>query len=330
MNKESFAKVPEFRKKLTGSFWGITTFFNPINYKNKIKNYKIFRKCSKMQGLKLLTVELAYGNSPFELNKDDADILIQLRTGKNNIFWQRERLLNIGLEHLPKDCDKIAWVDCDIIFANNNWVKETSDLLNKYKIIQPFSISVKVSKNKKPWEIKLDKIEFGALENQKRYSVGYKFQEKGNYNGGRPGMAWAARKEIFEDIGFYDKLILGSGDISNISAFCNHKEIISHFPEKILDDMKSWKDEIYKRVRKSISYTPGILFHLWHGDVKDRKYKERHLLLKKYSFNPKEDIKKNEDGVLVWASDKPKMHQAIKKYSKRRKEEGNALLRWLC
>ena len=40
--KKNNQLIPKFPKKLPGTFWGITTFFNPKNYENRIKNYKIF------------------------------------------------------------------------------------------------------------------------------------------------------------------------------------------------------------------------------------------------------------------------------------------------
>ena len=107
-------------KELLGSFWGITVFFNPAGYKNKYENYRIFRDSLKRQGLKLLAVELSFGDR-FELKSTDADLLIQIKGDSRNIMWQKERMLNIGLDKLPKDCDKIAWLDCDVIFKNNNF-----------------------------------------------------------------------------------------------------------------------------------------------------------------------------------------------------------------
>ena len=131
-------------QSLPGSFWGMTTFFNPTGCKNKLENYKKFRESSKKQGLNLLTVELAFNGQPFELAKDDAEMLVQVRS--NSIMWQKERLLNIGLKHLPEDCDKVAWIDCDLIFKNDNWVKEASNLLEKYAAVQLFSFLVSLPK----------------------------------------------------------------------------------------------------------------------------------------------------------------------------------------
>ena len=81
-----------------GDLWGITTYFNPAQYKRKLQNYHQFRTASKKQGLPLIVVELAFGEHKFELTKDDAEIVIQRRC--NTVLWQKERLLNIALEFL--------------------------------------------------------------------------------------------------------------------------------------------------------------------------------------------------------------------------------------
>ena len=143
-NGIKFEPPPKFEASLNGEFWGITVFFNLSGNKNKIKIYRKFREFSKKQGLKLLAVEAVFKNAPFELEKDDAEIIIQLRT--NSILWQKERMFNEALSKLPKSCDKIVWIDCDIIFSNKNWVKETSELLQSYFVIQPFQYSIRLPK----------------------------------------------------------------------------------------------------------------------------------------------------------------------------------------
>lgn len=131
---------------LNDDTWGITCFFNPVKYKNKYQNYRIFRDNSRRQGLKLVAVELTFDSSDFELNKMDAEILLQIRGGKDNILWQKERLLNLALQKLPPECTKVVWIDCDILFNNDNWVSETSKTLDTYKVIQPFQTIVRLNK----------------------------------------------------------------------------------------------------------------------------------------------------------------------------------------
>ena len=57
--------------------WAITCYFNPMHYRRRLANFRIFR--DHLQ-LPLVAVELAYGPE-FELQAQDAEILIQLRDG---------------------------------------------------------------------------------------------------------------------------------------------------------------------------------------------------------------------------------------------------------
>lgn len=85
------------------SLWAITSYFNPIRYRRRLANFKRFRENLRVP---LVAVELAYGPE-FELQKGDAEILIQLRGGA--VLWQKERLLNLAMQALPDHCQKVAW-----------------------------------------------------------------------------------------------------------------------------------------------------------------------------------------------------------------------------
>ena len=55
------------------------------------------------------------------------------------MLWQKERLLNLALQALPSSCRKVAWVDCDVVFAAGDWLERTSHLLDHFTLVQPFS-----------------------------------------------------------------------------------------------------------------------------------------------------------------------------------------------
>ena len=54
-----------------GGLWAITSYFNPMGYRRRLENYRIFREHLQVP---LLTVELGYGRA-LDLNHGDADIL---------------------------------------------------------------------------------------------------------------------------------------------------------------------------------------------------------------------------------------------------------------
>jgi hypothetical protein len=98
----------------------VSCYFNPCHYQNRLENYKIFRKGIIKTGVRFLTVELAFGDDPFELTKFPE--VMQLRTNKDNIMWQKERLLNIGIDKIINEgYEKVAWLDADIIFEDDAW-----------------------------------------------------------------------------------------------------------------------------------------------------------------------------------------------------------------
>jgi hypothetical protein len=325
-------EIRQFPEHLPGDLWGITTFFNPVGYSNKLQNFKVFRQAIKEQGLKLLAVELAFGDRPFELNTSDAEILIQLRTGEENILWQKERLLNIGLKNLPDQCDKIAWLDADMIFQNSNWVKETSILLESYAFVQPYSFVVRLPKGMLDGTSLDDKIPLGQGELHKMHGIAYGMATSskaclGSYvEHGETGYAWAARRKILEECGgFIDGLICGSGDLMMARAFY---DIVPHFGEKLPSDrlfsrFAWWCATAFKKHKGSVFYTDGLVLHLWHGSLSNRQYETRHEILARHRFDEQNDIKLGNNGVWEWASDKKDLHAEVKKYFASRYENGN-------
>jgi len=331
--------IPKFPQKLPGTFWGITAFYNPSRYKSKLQNYRRFREANKKQGLKLLAVELIGENDKFELQKDDADIIIQLKT--LSVMWQKERLLNIGLQHLPKDCDKIVYLDIDIIFYNDHWIEQTAALLESYMVVQPFAFGIILPKGvysvDNPNEIifaydvnldfdlknEIEKRIFGIAYRNANFSKDTYYGNSLAFSGG----AWAFRRSLLEKHGFFDRLIIGGADFLMALAFYNNKDNIffSLFPEKLLCNFQVYLDEIYKEIKGSVYYTNGEIIHLWHGSQKQRFYGSRYGILKKTNFDPERDIKINKDGCWEWATNKPDLHRMVKEYFWRRNEDDSIL-----
>lgn len=331
--RKDLMPTPMSFQKLTGDFWGITVFFNPARYRNKIKNYRIFRLKSRKQGLKLLAVELAFGNRKFELKKNDADILIQLRT--NTVLWQKERLINIGIENLPDNCDKFGWIDCDIVFCNDSWVGETSRLLEKYAIIQPFSTSIRLSK--RSLHIRPDDVPFGSLpdmEEYKSYGLACRVSQLGRpvlnrtmETYGLSGFAWAARRDIFKGIGLFDINIYSpASDLLMAYAFYDikgfNKEVNFFINDKIKRHFVIWAEKVRKKIKNSVYFTNGTVLHLWHGSLSNRNYPECVRILKDNDFDPEKDIALGKNGCWEWASNKKKLHDEIERYFLLRNEEG--------
>ncbi|MEI7998364.1 MAG: hypothetical protein WCH62_02525 [Candidatus Omnitrophota bacterium] len=313
------------------AFWGITTFYNPQGYRNKYDLYRRFRESSKRQGLCLIAVELSFGNKPFELKEDDAEIVLRIRGIDENIMWQKERLLNFAFEHLPKECHKFAWIDCDIIFKNENWVKETIDLLDQYPVVQPFSISFRLPRNVQD----IQQARISELPYERRVSMAFSWahlrMEQMLIEQGHTGFAWAARRSVFEGVGFYDKMIVGGGDTVLSCGFKGEEinKFTSILPEKVVQSQTSWIRSIFPRVEGRVYYVPGVLIHLWHGESRRRKTSERLKLLSKYDFDPNKDIIKGSNHCWQWVGGKGPFYKAVRKYFWSRNEEGNRFIEFI-
>jgi hypothetical protein len=315
--------VPTLPTRLPGEMWAITTCFNPAGYRNKYDHLCRFSARVRSQGLKLLVVELALRGQPFTVSEHDVDRVIRLSC--DTVLWHKERLLNIAVSALPRDCDKVAWLDADILFENPNWVSETAELLQQYVIVQPFQHYYLLSRDKLGVPSQTDGLEelpslaFARLRKDRSYEAR-----------ALPGGAWAARRSVIEKHGFYDRFILGGGDAAMAWAMYGlGKEWPGAWawfhvvlPGKLMQDLESWSDSFYGDVQGSVYFTPGRVFHLWHGDRKQRRYVLRFLSLRKADFNPATDIALDENQCWRWNSDKPELHREVEEYFRARREEG--------
>ncbi|MCH6257179.1 hypothetical protein MLD52_11525 [Puniceicoccaceae bacterium K14] len=307
------------------TFWGLTVFFNPQGYENRGSHYQTFRKASKQQGLKLLTVELAFGDQDFELEEKDADKLVQIRASEENVMWQKERLLNIGLDHLPSDCNAFAWLDCDILFQNSNWIGDTVDRLTEYPVVQPFELSLRL----RPGEVTVDVESANDPLYEKRHGVGYSYAHRDLLNDylliGHSGFAWAARRSIFDDIGFYDKMIVGGADTVLACGFFGrdtHK--FTHIlPAELVEHQRSWIDSMKERVQGTVSYSPGAIFHLWHGESRHRRTEDRLRLFAEHDYNPERDVWAEKGDCFSWSNEKKGLKEAVSHYFWLRNEDGD-------
>jgi hypothetical protein len=308
-----------------GHLWAITCYFNPVGNRRRLENYRTFRQRLTVP---LAAVELSFGEE-FQLASGDADILVQLRS--SSVLWQKERLLNLALKSLPDACDKVAWLDCDIIFESDDWIERASRALDKFALVHLFQ-----DRNELPMDFTPENPNsWGAT--LKTESVVYKLDagqatteevattlgalRRGTTN----GLAWASTKDILREFGLYDACIIGSGDKAVLSAALG---VPDHFARALEMNPRrtqhylAWARPYFNRIQGRISYIPDRVFHLWHGDLHDRGYQAKHRSFAQFDFDPYTDIALDPNGCWRWNSDKTEMHAFVKHYFESRKEDG--------
>lgn len=308
-----------------GELWAITCFFNPAAYGRRLRNYRVFREALNVP---LVTVELAYGTG-FELEPGDAEVLVQLRG--RSILWQKERLLNVAVQHLPPHCRAVAWIDCDVVFERADWAERARRALEDHSLVQLFDTLYDLPPNVMPAEVDLAEMPAAARSFAHRMATGsagsrdLRPRDSQSVRGCSFGLGWAARRELLQTHGFYDRLILGSGDRAMACAAYGLFADAVH--TTCLDEPRAahylrWAEPYSDSVRGAVGYIGGGLLHLWHGDIRDRRYVGRHQDLARLGFNPLSDIALDEAGCWRWSSDKPDLRAYLKAYFTSRREDG--------
>jgi len=175
----------------------VCCYFNFTNSAFRYKNYQHFQKNIRKHNIKLLTVEFNPTNR-YELNNKDADSLVQ--TSDGDIMWQKERLLNIGIDLLPSNTDIVIIADTDIVFGREDFVDILCKSLEQYKVVQCFSDTLVFNPL-----LELDDVNFFKLN----HNLTYNFCNMGtsvvrnhlingaiNRSDSAYGLAWAFRYDI--------------------------------------------------------------------------------------------------------------------------------------
>jgi hypothetical protein len=304
--------------------WALTTYFNPIRYKRRLSNYRIFRRNLHIP---LVTVELSF-DGQFELSRDDADVLIQVSGGA--VLWQKERLLNIAIGSVPAGVKNIAWLDCDILFGRKDWAEEAERQLDeRCNVIQLFANAIYLnegdtgevlrdydSRPAVPGLVALyDKENMLPLD-----KLAVSTQGALIYN---PGLAWAGRKEIFVKHGFYDRAIIGAGDLYMANSIFGTMESLVRLHSLNRSRSESylkWAAPFHEAVDNKVGYITGEIYHLWHGDTRNRNYKDRFRILA--DFDPQADVYVGDNGALHWTKPGAALADQLRAHFLNRREDG--------
>jgi hypothetical protein len=259
--------------------------FNPAKSIKIIENYYEMIKQFEKFNLPFYTLELVYDGKP--------QICEAYHIYGKSVMFHKENLCRILETKIPPKYKKIVFLDADIIFDRSDWYLKTSIALDYFNIVQPFE--------KCYW---LDSKKRIMLE---RETVLKMTSKKWDYNY-HPGFAWAFQREWYKKIGFFDYAVTGSGDTLSAIKWLN-KEVPKNYtslPYPLKNEFSKFCLE-----KPTISFIPGIVRHLFHGSLKNRKYVERHEIL-----NVKEDILdliyKNSENLFQWKN--PEMSIKLKNY----------------
>jgi hypothetical protein len=293
----------------------LSCFFNPCRYRSRVRNFEVFAdSLSRSPGVHWRSIECAFGNADFMLEPSDHI----LRVRAKSVLWQKERLLNRLVVSLPDVFQKVAWVDADVLFCNPSWIVDASDALDDYPVVQLFTTLRQ--RDDRVGGDGMDILEsFAALYQQDPdRALGPTY-----FHHGHTGIAWAGRREWVERYGLYDCCLSGTGDHLMAHTFIGDWQpgCIGIWQGPAYLHFVQWCERVYPSLRARLGVVPGQVTTLWHGPVSARHYYEAVCAFRNFGFDPRSDLRLNEDGCWEWASNKPKLHQWTYEYFFHRRED---------
>lgn len=296
-------------------FWVVTVVSNPARYRSRYDLYQKFKKSIECAGANLLTVELAFGDRPFEIAEEGNPNHVRLRTWDE--IWHKENMINIGVSRLPSDWQYVAWIDADVHFMRHDWPAETIHQLQHHHVVQMFQQAVDLGPMGE-----VIKVHDGFVWS---YMSGKPLPSpKKNYPHWHPGYAWATSRQTFDNLGgLLDVPILGSADHHMAWALVGN--VMQYAPQAVTEGyrrhLEVWQDRALTHVKRDIGYVPGSIYHHWHGKKKDRKYVERWQILLKHGYDPDLDIQRDWQGLYALSAPGERMRADLRRYFHVRNED---------
>ncbi len=295
--------------------------FNPVGFRAPLANFGVAVAKLLELGVPVVTVEAAFDDEPFALTAMPGQTLIQVRAPAR--MWLKEALINIAMQHAPKHCTKLAWIDTDLLFERDDWLSEASRLLDTVEVVQLFDTIVYLPPNATRYEglsLRDSRSMFGLIADE-----GYEGLQKIRHGIAPlpvPGGGFAARREIMA-AGLYDRMVLGGGDSIFAFSLLASLDSINIVTPALARDVRLWELNFAAQRREfTQSCVRGTVYHLWHGEREHRAYSSRQDVLRLYEFNPAADVVRDENGLYRWATPKSELHEAAEQYFRARLEDG--------
>ena len=284
----------------------VCCIFNPFRLESRIRNYLLFREGIEKAGIRLLTVELAFADTPFQI--DDGPNVVHVRGG--DIMWQKERLLQIGGERLlAEEYSGLVFLDADLIFHDDGWPLRVVDALDRHPVVQCFSAAVKTY---------TDEVVDAA-------SAVSAWQRESRLRGSAKGLAWAMRSDLFACTGLYQHCVVGGGD----SALCLAALGLAHGSDAWTETLSSetfmrpagpimlahyqaWACRFFEAAGETAGHVAGTVETLVHGSRERRRYGDRHEILA--GFEPEREVAAAAVGAFVWTESGEARRKPVRRY----------------
>lgn len=313
-----------------GGLHVIAPYCNPMGWRARLANFRRFEDALLQppgNGIELATVELAYGDRPFDLPPRDG--VRRLRYRGAHVLWSKENLIALAERQL--DYQYAAAVDGDLLFHDPQWAAKTVHALQIWPVAQVSSWLVNLGP---PPEEEATRVAPSFMAVARRDYAYHRTEWHDNgappapSRHGYPGGAWAWTKRAYHEMGgLLERCILGSGDYHMAFGLLDlpgdpvltNRDYTDAYRGYIAD----WRKQAFAAIRGHVGLVPGTALHLWHGRIEDRGYETRPQILVRNRYDPGFDVRARHDGLLEFTpgSAKPLLRRDILGYFASRNED---------
>lgn len=297
----------------------LTCYFNHCGYESRRSVFRRFADGVRAQSDGLWVIEATLPGQQRSLPPDEQVVHTELPG--EDWLWQKERLLNILCQQLPRRFTKVAWVDCDLLFDNPHWPNLLSAALDTWPVVQPFDFVHWLGPSDEPtlWQgITSRRASLASI------AMHYPHLAR-QFRIAAPGYAWAARRSLIEKHGLYDVAIVGGGDavmVAGMFGWDDHQCLRTGTPGMIRH-AREYAQRLHQDVKGYVGYIPCAVRHLWHGHYSGRAYVERRQRTIELGFDPYRDLDNVPDtGLLRWSDHaSEELRRYLREYFHARQED---------
>lgn len=336
---------------MTDHLWAVSAYFNPTGAVSRLRNHRCMHEHLP---LPLLTVEWS-PDGTFELDPTrDAERVLQVSGG--DLLWQKERLLDLGIDALPPGVDAVAWVDANFVAVHDDWPAALEAAVDRHPVAQGFSrlhyldpqaTADLVAGATSPFDLLAALDPARATPGSARLALddGVGALVAADVAGHatldipaeatrlprNPGVAWVARRDVLARIGgLYDRAVAGSGDwlflLGVLGVAEGWLEQVAPVGYGYLDrsSYRRWAAGAAAAVDAEgggVGAVDADVLHLFHGRLADRRYKRRHAEFDSLGVDLDTDLDRTDSGVWSLRRPRPEVSDHLAGYFAARDED---------
>lgn len=308
----------------------VTAVSNPMRWATRTAHARTsIADWLKAPNVHVTLTECQYGSRAFDLSDLASDRVTFVGVRATTLAWNKECLLNIGINHLPDGAEKIATLDADITFRRPTWDTDVLAGLDLYPVLQPWDKCYDLGPNGE--HVQLHES-FASLFHAGKPIVpdGDKFWtfNGGDYEYPHPGFAhcWT-RRMLNRTGGLFDMGGMGSGDHHMMLGMIG--KVQYSLPGGVTagyrNAVTAWASRAATEINGKLGFVHGTIEHNFHGKKVDRSYQGRWDTFLKHGFDPVTDLKRNTNNVVEFAGNKPTLERDWDNYLRARNEDVNSL-----